>query len=174
MPSMLSYPHRPPSGHITCYLNRTYHVLTTVQDPAHCATRANEVDFLLQREGPPPGAYDIPRRTVMRSHHATASSLLLFVAGFLSSAQGATPHITSITQIWARQYQTIQISGSGFGSTRPYTGDSAFILVTDLTQKWSAGHTGAAVTLRLSSWSDSLLSLTGSNDPYTTRNQMLL
>src|SRR5450756_2910144 len=31
MPSMLSYPRRLPSGHITCYLNRTYHVLTTVQ-----------------------------------------------------------------------------------------------------------------------------------------------
>src|ERR1019366_370287 len=29
MPSMLSYPRRLPSGHITCYLNRTYHVLTT-------------------------------------------------------------------------------------------------------------------------------------------------
>src|SRR5450759_3467294 len=30
MPSMLSYPRRLPSGHITCYLNRTYHVLTTL------------------------------------------------------------------------------------------------------------------------------------------------
>jgi len=28
---MVSYPHRPKSGHITCYLNRTYHVLTTDQ-----------------------------------------------------------------------------------------------------------------------------------------------
>jgi hypothetical protein len=27
---MLSYPRRLPSGQITCYLNRTYHVLTTV------------------------------------------------------------------------------------------------------------------------------------------------
>ena len=27
---MVSYPHRPQSGHITCYLNRTYHVLPTV------------------------------------------------------------------------------------------------------------------------------------------------
>jgi hypothetical protein len=27
---MVSYPHRPKSGHITCYLNRTYHVLTTL------------------------------------------------------------------------------------------------------------------------------------------------
>src|ERR1035437_11061781 len=29
MPSMLSYPRRLQSGHFTCYLNRTYHVLTT-------------------------------------------------------------------------------------------------------------------------------------------------
>src|SRR5438309_11500967 len=31
MPSMLSYPRRLPSGHFTCYLNRTYHVLPTRQ-----------------------------------------------------------------------------------------------------------------------------------------------
>src|SRR5437588_10078946 len=30
MPAMFSYPHRQKSGQITCYLNRTYHVLTTV------------------------------------------------------------------------------------------------------------------------------------------------
>src|SRR5437016_9107451 len=29
MPAMFSYPHRQKSGQITCYLNRTYHVLTT-------------------------------------------------------------------------------------------------------------------------------------------------
>jgi hypothetical protein len=27
---MVSYPHRPQSGHIMCYLNRTYHVLPTI------------------------------------------------------------------------------------------------------------------------------------------------
>jgi len=27
---MVSHPHRPQSGHITCYLNRTYHVLPTL------------------------------------------------------------------------------------------------------------------------------------------------
>jgi uncharacterized damage-inducible protein DinB len=26
---IFSYPRRPKSGHLTCYLNRTYHVLTT-------------------------------------------------------------------------------------------------------------------------------------------------
>src|ERR1017187_3345799 len=30
MPSMVSYPRRLQSGQITCYLNRTYHVLTTL------------------------------------------------------------------------------------------------------------------------------------------------
>jgi len=30
MPGMVSYPRRPQSGHITCYLIRTYHVLTTL------------------------------------------------------------------------------------------------------------------------------------------------
>src|SRR6266851_2573558 len=30
---MFSYPRRPKSGQITCYLNRTYHVLTTYRDP---------------------------------------------------------------------------------------------------------------------------------------------
>jgi hypothetical protein len=30
MLGMLPY-HRPKSGHITCYLNRTYHVLLTLQ-----------------------------------------------------------------------------------------------------------------------------------------------
>ena len=42
---MVSYPHRPQSGHFMCYLNRTYHVLPTSQcvefdllsDPAHNA-----------------------------------------------------------------------------------------------------------------------------------------
>src|ERR1019366_10544431 len=35
MPSMLSYPRRLQSGHITCYLNRTYHVLTTLDQWHH-------------------------------------------------------------------------------------------------------------------------------------------
>jgi len=33
---MVSYPHRLKSGHITCYLNRTYHVLTTDSEPRSC------------------------------------------------------------------------------------------------------------------------------------------
>src|ERR1039458_5801608 len=33
---MVSYPHRPQSGHIICYLNRTYHLLS--QPDISCAT----------------------------------------------------------------------------------------------------------------------------------------
>jgi hypothetical protein len=29
---MVSYSRRPQSGHIVCYLNRTYHVLTTMRN----------------------------------------------------------------------------------------------------------------------------------------------
>src|ERR1700675_1025479 len=32
---MVSYSRRPQSGHIVCYLNRTYHVLTTHADVPH-------------------------------------------------------------------------------------------------------------------------------------------
>ena len=34
MLAMVSYSRRPQSGQITCYLNRTYHVLLTSQAPA--------------------------------------------------------------------------------------------------------------------------------------------
>src|SRR5258706_16053069 len=114
----------------------------------------------------------------MRSNRFAASGLLLLIVALslsLATAQsGIGPHITSVTQVWARQYQTIQISGSGFGSLRHYDGDSAFILITDLTQNWSAGHTGDAVTLNVSSWSDSLISLTSFSGAYGTGNQSLL
>jgi len=37
--------HRPKSGHITCYLNRTYHVLLTAREPLPCFHR-NQYDSL--------------------------------------------------------------------------------------------------------------------------------
>ena len=43
---MVSHPHRPQSGHITCYLNRTYHVLPT--------KRTFILVFLLESEHNPP------------------------------------------------------------------------------------------------------------------------
>ncbi len=37
---MVSYPRRPQSGLITCYLNRAYHVLPTIKKSAFDKTRA--------------------------------------------------------------------------------------------------------------------------------------
>src|ERR1019366_1035778 len=47
MPSMVSYPRRLQSGHITCYLIRTYHVLTTLR------THRIASDPRIDVEGPP-------------------------------------------------------------------------------------------------------------------------
>jgi hypothetical protein len=46
MPSMVSYPRRLQSGHITCYLNRTYHVLTTRSRPQVDSGRRKVQTFL--------------------------------------------------------------------------------------------------------------------------------
>jgi uncharacterized repeat protein (TIGR03803 family) len=115
---------------------------------------------------------------VMRSLAVAATVLALVILSFSPSPaaaqSGTNPHITSVTQVWARPYQTIQISGTGFGSLRPFNGDSAFIAITDLTQNWTAGHTGDAVTLDVTSWSDSLITMTSFGGAYGTGNQSLL
>src|SRR5579864_5631745 len=53
---MVSYPHRPLSGHITCYLNRTYHVLPTAillpVDIGNCTDyRVASIELLIPRRG---------------------------------------------------------------------------------------------------------------------------
>jgi uncharacterized repeat protein (TIGR03803 family) len=102
--------------------------------------------------------------------------LLLFIASLPQAlGQGSNPRITSISQVWARGYfQDIQISGSGFGALKAYTGDSPFIVVTDVTQGWEAGHSGDAVTLSVTSWTDTLISVNGFGGAYGTGNQNVL
>jgi|HubBroStandDraft_1064217.scaffolds.fasta_scaffold00451_24 hypothetical protein len=58
----------------------------------------------------------------------------------------------------------IAISGQGFGSFPlglPYTGNSNFLEITDITQtpNWSAGSPGSPCTVTIGEWSDSLISL---------------
>jgi hypothetical protein len=61
---------------------------------------------------------------------------------------------------------SIQAKNGGFGSFPlglPYTGNSAFIEITDTNpathQSWSAGFTGDPCTVQIGEWSDSLISL---------------
>ena len=45
---MVSYSHRPKSGQITCYLNRTYHVLTTMEFSSACEKLQSRLYFALR------------------------------------------------------------------------------------------------------------------------------
>jgi hypothetical protein len=74
--------------------------------------------------------------------------------------------ITSVSAILPQQTQTITITGAGFGSQAPYTGDSKYIELTDSTRSWNAGMTGDNVTLAVSSWTDSQIVLTGLSGTY--------
>jgi hypothetical protein len=64
--------------------------------------------------------------------------------------------------------QTITITGAGFGSLAAYTGDSSYITLVDSTGSWDAGHTGNAVTLAVTSWTDAQIVLAGLSGSYQT------
>jgi hypothetical protein len=84
-----------------------------------------------------------------------------------SGTHTCAPAITSVSTILPQQTQTITISGAGFGSQAPYTGDSSYIDLVDSTgTSWYAGHTGNTVTLAVSSWSDTQIVLTGFSGNY--------
>ena len=55
---------------------------------------------------------------------ALLTALLLGMAAKVRAAEpAALPVITEVSRIWARQTQTITISGRGFGTMIPYNGD---------------------------------------------------
>ncbi|MGD0735016.1 MAG: Ig-like domain repeat protein [Terracidiphilus sp.] len=85
-----------------------------------------------------------------------------------------SPTITSVSAILPQQTQTITINGSGFGTQAPYNGDSSSILFADPTgTPWYAGDTGNAVTLAVSSWTDSQIVITGFTGAYGTDGECI-
>jgi hypothetical protein len=74
--------------------------------------------------------------------------------------------ITSVSIIYPTQTQTITITGHGFGQHNPYNGNSEYISVSDLTHPWSAGYLGSAVTLNVTSWSDTQIVISGFTGQY--------
>jgi protein involved in polysaccharide export with SLBB domain len=78
--------------------------------------------------------------------------------------------ITSISAVLPQQTQTITITGEGFGSQAAYTGDSAYIQVTDTTRSWTGGHTGNGITLGVTSWTDSKIVLSGFGGSFGTNH----
>jgi hypothetical protein len=89
-----------------------------------------------------------------------ALSAVLLIA---STASAQKPKITSVSKISAQQYQTITITGSGFGTQAAYTGDSDYIAFSDITRNWEAGYApdGNTGYLIVNSWVDSQIVLGG-------------
>ncbi len=95
-------------------------------------------------------------------------AVVILALGALPS-QAQSPTITSISPISTQQFQTITIVGSGFGTQKHYTGDSAYISLLDETGSWQAGFVGIfegvqvddTVTLIVNSWQDSKIVLGG-------------
>jgi hypothetical protein len=83
---------------------------------------------------------------------------------------GGAPNINKISTIKPRQYQTITISGSGFGSMKPYNGDSDYLQIWDLTAGWSSGLINSSqddtVTLDVASWTQNKIVITGFTGGY--------
>jgi hypothetical protein len=93
----------------------------------------------------------------------------------------ADPAITSISPIYAEQYQTITIDGSDFGdaaaflndttgfadcSSFPCAGTSTALELNDITGGWGAGYGNDGVGLIVDSWSDTQIVLGGFGGSY--------
>jgi len=85
------------------------------------------------------------------------------LAAGVSSATAQTPTITSISKVTAQRFQTITITGTGFGTMQPYNGDSNFLAFNDGTAGWQAGYApdGNAEGLIVNSWTDTQIVLGG-------------
>jgi len=112
---------------------------------------------------------------------ALLASLAALVSGGWADRVDAAPIITSVSTISDQQIQTINIIGSGFGTSDPYTGNSSFIILTNVTKGWSAGYTGPcgfgfcfdAVDLIVDSWTDSEIVLGGFSGAWGANNWTL-
>lgn len=103
-------------------------------------------------------------------------STLLIVIATASLAAAQSPVITSISKITTQQFQTIAITGSGFGTQKAYTGNSDYISLLDSTAGWQGGYEGCllgfcttdTVTVIVQSWTDSKIVLGGFSGAWGT------
>ena len=87
--------------------------------------------------------------------------MLIGLPGMASAS--TAPHITGVSVILPVSFQNITITGSGFGTHAPYTGDSEYISFEDVTQNWTAGFNGNGFGLNIFSWTPTRISIKGFN-----------
>lgn len=100
---------------------------------------------------------------------------------FTLALHAQTPTIKSVSAIQDKQWQTITIKGTNFGTQAPYIGDSSYIALDDSTAQWVAGYSGTAgepacnvlanatpndVTLIVDYWSETEIVLGGFSGDY--------
>jgi hypothetical protein len=97
------------------------------------------------------------------------------VAVAQSDTPVTTPKIKSISKITTAEHQTITITGSGFGTHAPYTGDTDYISFYDKNKKWEAGYEpdNDTVTLIVNSWTNTKITLGGFAGAWGTHNWTL-
>ena len=110
-----------------------------------------------------------------RAFLISLTNFLAFATLAVNTSAATAPIITMVSPILPQQFQTITITGSGFGTLQAYNGNSSYIRITDLTSGWSAGNSESCgplygcpdpVTLAISSWTDSQIVVIGFTGGY--------
>lgn len=95
----------------------------------------------------------------------------------VDAPQAGEPHIEAVSTVVPKELQTITITGRGFGTHEPYTGDSDYIRASDLTKGWNAGWAkdpgSDKATLVVSSWTDTEIVLFGFAGAYGSGQNVL-
>ena len=95
----------------------------------------------------------------------------------VDASQAGEPHIEAVSTVLPKELQTITITGRGFGTHEPYTGDSDYIRASDLTKGWNAGWAkdpgSDKATLVVSSWTDTEIVLFGFAGAYGSGQNVL-
>jgi eukaryotic-like serine/threonine-protein kinase len=77
-------------------------------------------------------------------------------------ASTPAPKIMSVSPIIPAQFQTIIITGSGFGTHQPFTNTTSnYLLLQDITGGWNAGYQHDVVGVTVSAWTDNRIEITG-------------
>ena len=72
------------------------------------------------------------------------------------------PQATGLSAIAVQALPPITLNGGGFGllpQGLPYTGNTGYLQITDVTQNWSAGYTGNPCTVSISNWAANVIEL---------------
>jgi len=72
------------------------------------------------------------------------------------------PQATGLSAIAVQALPPITLNGGGFGllpQGLPYTGNTNYLKITDVTQNWSAGYTGNPCTVSISNWASNEIEL---------------